>query len=367
MILNSGIGGSSYKGGGTTAWDAMNKLKNGVANAQKQKQAAANSKPAVNYTSTKVVAPVKKVTTTSKVVPKVVTKPVAKPTGHSGVVVTGGGGSVAPVAPAVSNAGYLALAKKSSDYFYKGQEAGFARTRDQQIADVGKAYNDAVAEGKISIQDATDAYNQAVKDINHQSYIDSQLTNTTAFSRGIQNSQQLAGLMLGDQARANTNKNDVSTERNKRVQALNDRIAQLTKQKDLDIAQAKTDYNYNITGARADADKMYVDAQMANYGGGSGGGGGGYSSGGGSRSGGGSGSKTSSYNVTNESNLAKEYKNFTAAKKQTTLDNYNTRMNNLGKRSVVQVNYRNPLGAPPTVANNPNMSAWEKMKLLGAL
>jgi hypothetical protein len=132
---------------------------------------------------------------------------------------------------------------------------------------------------------------EAVKQINSQYYTDAQLTNTTAFSRGLGNSQQMAGLMLGDASRRNTSVNDSGSERDKQIQAINTRIAALTTQKNADVALENKDYNYNITQARAEANKMLYDAQASGYGSGGGGGGGGYSSGGGGRSS--SGSKSS--------------------------------------------------------------------------
>lgn len=289
----------------------------------------------------------------------------------------GGGGSVASTtsANAAKQASMLKamedFLKNSSNAQYKQQEAGFARTRDQQINDIGKAFDEAVKTGKVSIEEANIAFDDAVKQLDANLYRDTQLTNITGFDRGIQNSQQLIGLQQGDTNRKNVQQTEFSVERTRRVNALNDRIASLTKQKDLDIGQAKTDYNYNITGARASADmalneglfqlkqteynNMQAMAQaLASRSFSSGGGGGGGST------------RTTSkptYTVSPSKTLDNSLKEFVASKQQTSLDDYYTRRQNLTKRSVMDT--RTPLGAPVSVANNPTLSAYEKMKMFG--
>jgi polyhydroxyalkanoate synthesis regulator phasin len=270
---------------------------------------------------------------------------VASVGGGGGAV--GGGGYAPPVDPLAE---YKALAKKSSDAYYSAEEAGLGRTRDQALTDITKAYDDAIATGKMSEQEAQDAYNEAVKQIDAMAYRDSQLTQSVAFDRGIGNSQQLLGLMAGDNARSNNMRTDMLTERDKRINSLKDRIAQLTKQKDLDTAQTNSDYNYNLTQARANADKQYYDALMSASGGSGGGGGGGgsYKS-----------SKAGNYDVSAQSNLLNSYKDFVQAKQQTALDDYQNRI-----QSVVRKESPLPYTAVPTVRDNPNMSEWEKLQIL---
>lgn len=319
------------------------------------------------------VSPVKPVVAASKprVVAPIVKKAAVaiKPVVHVAAPVSA---PIAPAVPAVAVPNLTGLAKKSSDAYYTSLQAGYGRTRDDAIAELTKNYNDAVAEGKVSIVDAQDAYKEAVKQIDSQYYKDAQLTNTTAFSRGLGNSQQMAGLMLGDAARHNTSVNDSGTERDKQIAAINTRIQALTSQKNADILTENKDYNYNITQARADANKMYYDALASGAGSSGGGGGGGYSSGGGGGSRGGySSSKKSGGSApsSSPSDIVNQYKQYLTTKTNTANDTYNTKVANLGKKSVVQTKYVNPIveathNLAPLAGNNQNLSAYEKWKIL---
>jgi hypothetical protein len=345
--------------------------------------------PAYNQSLTSAYNKMKSITSAKPVVAPVVKKPVAKapvkPVSVGGVkvsttakkpatVVTGGGGvptgtSLAPSASVVPSATASGLAKKSSDAYYTSLQSGYAKTRDDAIAEITKNYNADVASGKVSITDAQNAYAEAVKQINSQYYNDAQLTNTTAFSRGLGNSQQMAGLMLGDASRRNTNVNDSGSERDKQIAAINTRIQALTTQKNADVAQENKDYNYNITQARAEANKMLYDAQASGYGSGGGGGGGGYSSGGGGRSSSGKKSSGSSSSSGGTGGLVDAYKTYLSTKTNTALDQYNSRALNLGKRSVVQTKYVNPIvnathNYAPAPGKNSNLSAYDKWKIL---
>jgi hypothetical protein len=369
--------------------------------AKKKPASGLGSLPAYNQSLTSAYNKMKSISSAKPVVAPVVKsaskKPVAsKPVSVGGVKVTtaskkpvtsvggggtvsGGGGGVATVsgvgsvgATGVNNANALSLATKSSNAYYTGAEAGFAKTRDDAIAEITKNYNQAVADGKISIQDARDAFAESVKQFDSQYYNDAQLTNTTAFSRGLGNSQQMAGLMLGDASRRNTNVNGSASERDKQINALNTRIAALTSQKNADVLLENKDYNYNITQARAEANKMLFDAQanMLGSGGGSGGGGGGYSSGGGGSRGGSSiSTKSSGGSGGGSGALPDAYKQYLTTKTNTALDQYNSRAQNLGKKSVVQTKYVNPIvnathNYAPQPGNNPNLSAYDKWKIL---
>jgi hypothetical protein len=348
-----------------------------------------NGLPAYNQSLTSAYNKMKSITSAKPVVAPVVKKPVTKapvkPVSVGGVkvtttakkpatVVTGGGGvstgtSLAPTASVVPSGTASGLAKKSSDAYYTSLQAGYAKTRDDAIAEITKNYNSDVASGKVNIQDAKDAYAEAVKQINSQYYTDAQLTNTTAFSRGLGNSQQMAGLMLGDASRRNTSVNDSGSERDKQIQAINTRIAALTTQKNADVALENKDYNYNITQARAEANKMLYDAQANGYGSGGGGGGGGYSSGGGGRSSSGKKSSGSSSGSGGTGGLVDAYKTYLSTKTNTALDQYNSRALNLGKRSVVQTKYVNPIvnathNYAPAPGKNSNLSAYDKWKIL---
>lgn len=149
------------------------------------------------------------------------------------------------------------FAQGARDASVAGQTAQLGQARDQQITDVKKAYEDAVEQGQMSLREAEEAFRKQTEVINQQHYQDSQITNLTAEGRGIGNSQQLLGLMAGDNSRKNTMINENMTTRDKRVADINDRIRNLTLKKDLDIGQANSNYNYGVAGAQAQADMQY--------------------------------------------------------------------------------------------------------------
>jgi polyhydroxyalkanoate synthesis regulator phasin len=363
LILSTGIGGSGKKGAGYTA---MNQSLTSAYNKMKSITTATNSiKPAS-------VSNVKKVTTAPVTAKKVVTsgnKVIAPTTKKPSVSVAPK--VVAPVVPMTNIAGIGSvpvssnnLALQQKNLYLQSATAGYAKTRDDAINDITKAYDDAVAEGKLSIEDARDQYAEAVKQLNHSFYTDSQLTNTTAFARGLGNSQQLLGLQMGDASRRDMAVGDAGSERDKRINQLNTRIQALTKQKGLDVAQENKDYNYNVTQATADAQLKYLQA-LASAGYGSGGG----SGGGGSyrTSNGGSGTKKAASSVkSGASDLQNSYKSYLTTKTNTAEDAYRTRLDNLGKSKVQNIN---PIVAAthnlaPASGANQNLSAYEKWKIL---
>jgi hypothetical protein len=263
--------------------------------------------------------------------------------------------------------------KNSSDSMFKQQEAGFMKTRDEQINGIKSAFDEAVKTGQMSIDEANQAYDGAVKQLDANLYRDSQLTNLTSFDRGLQNSQQMIALQQGDVNRKNVAQTEYATERTRRVSALNDRIASITKQKDIDVNQANTDFNYNVTGARAQADMQLNDGmfqlkqaeydRMASlaqalasrsFNGGGGGGG----------------SKTTkatpTYDVGDTTQMNNNFNEFVASKQTTAIDDYYNRMNTIftpKAKTVMQT--PKPILPIPSLKNNPTLTAYEKMKIMG--
>lgn len=141
--------------------------------------------------------------------------------------------------------------------FFEQQKAMLEANRQQQVMELEKAYNDAVYQGQMSQQEAGAAFNQQKEAINQQAYVESQRTNLTAQSRGIQNSQQLMGLQQGDVARTNELNNSNASERDTRIADIKSRLANIAMQKNLDIAGANNAYNTGLMKASADANLAY--------------------------------------------------------------------------------------------------------------
>jgi hypothetical protein len=305
--------------------------------------------------TTKVTVP----NTVSGTPNKVVSTPTSTATravgGGTGVIAGTGAGGV-QVDPLAS---MKAMLQKIHDLQINADTKGFDMEKSDALAQIAKAFNDSIATANQSKTDTTNSFNDAVKQIDNQAYNDSQITNILGFDRGIQNSQQLAGLVAGDASRRNTNVNDATTQRDRTINQINDRISQLSNQKSLDESQTQKDYDYNVAISRANAD---LDMQKALMSGSSSGGGsvGGYRK---TKVNSDNYGKVSGATITPQvavNQLAQQYNNFKAQKTQTALDNYYNTMSNTMKGSIVQKNVLPVI--PP--AQNPTLSAWQKYKML---
>lgn len=270
-----------------------------------------------------------------------------------------------------------AMAKALGDSYYKNAQSGNKATRDRAIRDLTNSYNTEVASSNKEKVTLNEDYQDSVQDINKDAYKDSKMTDLYAYENGIQNSAQLLGLRSGDNQRTNDAKGEVLDERNKRISAINDRLATLLTTKNQGITGANQDYNNANTQARSQADLMYntemlqqeKDAQalareealrkqqLASSGGGGGGGSYGRSSTGGS-------SKGGTTVSGNKADLSGEYKEYEKTRQQTAIDSYNKRMQSYQKPASV-VNTQKSVGMPyPTVRDNPNLSSWQKYRMI---
>lgn len=141
----------------------------------------------------------------------------------------------------------------SYDSTMMGQRAMLEQQRTQALADLEKAYSQAISDGEMSVRDAQRAFEEQKKSIEQQAYLDSQSTSLAGHDMGIQNSQQLIGLMQGDNARRNNLTQSAMTERDARVLELQNRIKQLNANKALDMATANSNYYTGLTQAQAQA------------------------------------------------------------------------------------------------------------------
>lgn len=144
-----------------------------------------------------------------------------------------------------------------SGQYYGGQAAQLASTRDSQLKELQSAYADAISTGKSDIRTANSDYESQSNEINNQAYLDAEQTALYGNDMGIQNSQQMLGLMAGDNARKNTLINQNMTERDKRIADINDRLTALKTKRDLDIANTNSQYNSGLLQARSQAGQMY--------------------------------------------------------------------------------------------------------------
>lgn len=139
---------------------------------------------------------------------------------------------------------------------FEAQKAKLDSMLNSQISQLKMAYEQAIADGQISIRDAESQFQSQKQAIEKQAYLDKERTDLYTQDMGIQNSQQAVGLMQGDNARKAGLLNQNMTERDKRVNDVKDRLSAIRKQKDIDLARVQSEYDSGILGARADANKF---------------------------------------------------------------------------------------------------------------
>lgn len=149
------------------------------------------------------------------------------------------------------------MMKKWGESSLQSQNAILQQTRDAQLAEIQKALEDAVAEGKISVRDAQAQFEDGKKQIEKQAYQDKESTAVQAEGRGIGNSQQMIGLMQGDNARKNSMINENMSTRDKRINDITDRLNAIKNKSAIDSATANATFGYGSAAAQGN-----VDAQM---------------------------------------------------------------------------------------------------------
>lgn len=149
------------------------------------------------------------------------------------------------------------LLQQNADAQIKSAESNYAKIRDQQISNLQAELDQAVADGKLSVQEAETQFEKQKEAIYAQNYLDSEYSKAQSQNRGIQNSQQFLGMEQTRQANTTSLLNSNMTDRDNKIFQINTRLSQLSGETLRGINQARTDYQYNVAGAQAD-----IQAQM---------------------------------------------------------------------------------------------------------
>jgi hypothetical protein len=278
--------------------------------------------------------------------------------------------------------------KANSDAFYNNQVAQFGKTKESALADILRAYNQNLDTENQNTQVVNHDFEDQQGQINTSAFNQAQMTALLAQQNGIGNSQQMLGLQQGDAFRRDQQVQGAMTERDRRIADIQTRLANLMSQKGLDENKVNSEYDYNLASARAQADQMYNqgmtdfntnvfnqdrtfqhDADMANldnqlklqqmaqqhaY------------SQALARASASKASVSGAGAVTKATDgLSQAYQQFQQAKSSSPIGQYNNNMAipKPANQSVVRQWNPYPLGAPPTVANNPNLTDYAKMKM----
>lgn len=147
--------------------------------------------------------------------------------------------------------------KQQSDQYFNEQSAMIDSAMNTKITALQKAYDDALAQGNISKQQAQADFEASKNQIMQDAYVQKQATLLGASDRGISNSQQLVGLQQNDNARQNTMVNQNTNTRDQRIADIQQRLDSIKMQNELDIASAQSEGAYSKAQAKAQAGQMY--------------------------------------------------------------------------------------------------------------
>lgn len=150
----------------------------------------------------------------------------------------------------------LSMNKQMADANFQAQKAQLDAMLEQQLTDLKKSYDQAVADGEISVREAESQFEEQKKQIEQQAYQDAERTGLYSQEMGIQNSQQSIGLMQGDNARKNSMVNQNMTERDKRVSDIQTRLNNIKLQKNLDMTNATAQHGIGLLGAKAQSNQQ---------------------------------------------------------------------------------------------------------------
>ena len=104
------------------------------------------------------------------------------------------------------------------------QKAMLDAQLNQQIMALERAYAQAIQDGKISVRDAKEQFDMEKKEVERQAYLDAERTQLYSQEMGIQNSQQMVGLMQGDNARTNELHQTARLQKERRINDISDRL-----------------------------------------------------------------------------------------------------------------------------------------------
>jgi len=154
------------------------------------------------------------------------------------------------------------LADKSAEGYFTNQKGMLESAKASGIAELEKVYADAVNDGRISVREAETQFENAKAEIEQLALQDQEYTRLTAQNRGIQNSQQMIGLIQGDNARKNKLINSSMSERDLRINNIKDRINSVMQKKNLDIVNLNSQYDAGLIQARGQADMIKAEAMQ---------------------------------------------------------------------------------------------------------
>lgn len=145
-------------------------------------------------------------------------------------------------------------------YYTEAQDAILTQQKDAAITALKNSYNRSVQEGKLSVQEAENQFNEQKKVIEQEYYKQAEKTQLFGQEAGIQNSNQILALQSGDWRATQSNVNNNITTRDQRIQAIKDRLNVLREERDANIGLAESGYFNGMKEATATANMATTEA-----------------------------------------------------------------------------------------------------------
>jgi hypothetical protein len=146
---------------------------------------------------------------------------------------------------------------ESRDSYIANQEAILQANLDMQLAELENALNQAVADGELSVREAEQQFEQQKQALEKQAYLASERTQLYGQEMGLQNSQQMVGLIQGDTARAMELSNQNMSERDKRIADIRTRIDNIRNQYRTSVNLANQQFRTGMAQAQSQADMIF--------------------------------------------------------------------------------------------------------------
>jgi len=168
-------------------------------------------------------------------------------------------GNTTPTANAGGLESLLNDAKGISQGYLDEQTGQLQTNLNEELANIRNTYEQAVADGKMSVVEAQKAFEEQKAVIEKKAYQAKDETALYANELGIQNSQQNIGLMAGDNARTQGLINSNISDRDSRLNTIRDRLSAITNQKNIAEDLAQKNYNSGLLTAKGQAGKMFSE------------------------------------------------------------------------------------------------------------
>ena len=154
-----------------------------------------------------------------------------------------------------------------SDFYDKGiasnlesMNATLQNNLKNEMANLELTFQQAINSGQMSIREAEEAFAQQKLAIEQKAYQDSEATMVNGQQRGMQNSQQLAGMVASDNQRANSLINNNVRDRDTRIANIKDKLTSLATEKGVRSGQLMNQFNTDQTKMIADANSQKMNA-----------------------------------------------------------------------------------------------------------